>query len=233
VVTYSMKQLEFNVPDSLSEITLGQYMEIQTILDGNDDEYVIGLKMVSILCGITEGEVRGISKTDYDDISQILIKTLKSTAKWKQRYKLGDVEYGFIPSLDNLSIGEYIDLDTFVGDQDNLHKLMSILYRPIIHTSLGRYEVEKYTGNQDMDIMKYMPMDAVQGSLVFFYRLGNELLKAIPDYLIRQGVEMDIVSKQTLERSGDGIRAFTDSQTRIFWSMIELLNRTSMQPLHS
>jgi hypothetical protein len=30
-----------------------------------------------------------------------------------------------------LVLGEYIDLDAFLGDWDNMHRAMAVLYRPI------------------------------------------------------------------------------------------------------
>ena len=41
------------------------------------------------------------------------------------------MQYGFHPSLDDLTLGEYVDLDTYVGDWNNIEKAMNVLYRPI------------------------------------------------------------------------------------------------------
>ena len=38
------------------------------------------------------------------------------------------VEYGFIPNLDDMSFGEYVDLDTYIGDWQNIHRAMAVLY---------------------------------------------------------------------------------------------------------
>ena len=48
------------------------------------------------------------------------------------KYINGDeVEFGFIPKLDNISLGEFVDLDSYMSDWDNMHKAMAVLYRPV------------------------------------------------------------------------------------------------------
>jgi hypothetical protein len=34
---------------------------------------------------------------------------------------MGGVEYGFIPNLQEISFGEYIDLDSFLPSEQDLH----------------------------------------------------------------------------------------------------------------
>ena len=76
-------------------------------------------------------------------------------------------EYGFIPKLEDMSFGEYVDLDTYVGDFENIHRAMAVLYRPITQKYNDKYLIEEYEGD-DNEIMKDMPMDAVLSSIIFF-----------------------------------------------------------------
>ena len=44
-----------------------------------------------------------------------------------------------------MTFGEYTDLDSYIGDWDNMHKVMAVLYRPITKKGLNNtYEIEKY-----------------------------------------------------------------------------------------
>ena len=65
---------------------------------------------------------------------------------------------------------EYIDLDTFIGDYENLHRAMNVLYRPIKLKDKEKYLIEDYD-SKDPDIMKDMPMDAVLSSYTFFFTI--------------------------------------------------------------
>ena len=77
-----------------------------------------------------------IKALSIENIALILkhINRVKDTAenKLSKIIKIEGKEYGFHPELDDLLLGEYIDLDNFIGDWDNMEKAMNVLYRPII-----------------------------------------------------------------------------------------------------
>ena len=89
--------------------------------------------------------------------------------------------FGFIPNLDEMTLGEYIDLDTYFGDWDNMHKAMSVLYRPITKEKGNLYNIEEYDGTKYSDVLKLMPLDVVLGSIFFFYNLSSELFDNYPE----------------------------------------------------
>ena len=94
---------------------------------------------------------------------------------------LKGIEYGFIPELDDMSLGEYIDLDTYIGDWENIHKAMNVLYRPIENKRKQQYVIQEYRAEINSDLLD-MPLDAVIGSVFFFYRLGSELEKVFQSW---------------------------------------------------
>jgi hypothetical protein len=107
-----------------------------------------------------------------------------------------------------MSFGEYIDLDTYIGDMSNIHRAMGVLYRPIKQKYQDKYIIEDYKG-EESDMMKDMPMDAVLSSILFFYHLGMDLSQAMMSYLEEE--EMNLVQQQLLEESGGGINQFSAS----------------------
>ena len=56
--------------------------------------------------------------------------------------------------------------------------------------------------------MNNMPLDAVFGSLVFFYHLGIELSKIMMNYLTEEHLVMDSTLEQILIKNGDGMSQF-------------------------
>ena len=138
-----------------------------------------------------------------------------------KNFKMNGKTYGFIPKLDDMTFGEYIDLDTYIGDTANLHRAMAVLYRPVKQTYKEKYLIEDYKGGES-DIMKDMPMDAVLSSILFFYHLGIELSQTMMNCL--QGEEMDLVQQQLLEENGDGISHFSASLKEILHDLKISLN---------
>jgi len=195
---------EINIPNDLSEITLDKFQMFKKYLTEEPSDIDINIYMVGLFCDLTLQEVRGLDKDDFVEISLLLTKTINKQSIFVDRFTLNGIEYGFIPNIDKMSFGEYIDLDTYIKNPDDMNKVMSILYRPIIKKSFGKYLIVDYTGEEDYTIMDKAPMNAVNGAMVFFYHLGSELLKSIQNYL-QSELKILLASGQVSEKDGDGI----------------------------
>jgi len=202
-------QVEILVPDSLSEITLEQYQKFLKIQKDNEDETFLAVKMIEIFCGIRGDHIMKMKASSIRDITGILTDMFNQKPPLVREFTMKGKEYGFIPKLEDMSFGEYVDLDTYMGDIENIHKAMAVLYRPITLKQNDKYLIEEYEGD-DTEIMKDMPMDAVLSSIIFFYNLGMDLSKAMLNSLQDQE-NKDLVQQLTLEKNGDGINQFSNS----------------------
>ena len=201
-------KLEISILTELKEIKLAQYQSFLKIAKDNTDEEFLHQKMVQTFCGIDLKEVAEIRYKDVIEITESLGKMFDiKSHKFINRFKMGGVEFGFIPNLDDMTFGEYTDLDTYINDWEQMHKAMAVLYRPIKKNGLnGTYDIEKYNGSITYsDVMKHAPLDVVFGATVFFYNLGNELLKSTMTYLENNKEMKDILQQHNSEKGGDGI----------------------------
>ena len=215
-------KIEVIIPNNLSEITLDQYQRFLKIQENNTDEKFLTSKMIEIFCGIKLPEVLKMRVNDVSLITNILSEMFENIPQLVQRFKLNGVEYGFIPDLDDMSLGEYIDLDTYLGDWENMHRAMAVLYRPIKNKSGNRYNIKEYDGKGFED-MKDMPLDAVLSSIVFFYNLGIELSKAMMNYL-ETTEEEALTEFLNSQQNGVGINQFTHSLSEILQDLKISLN---------
>lgn len=204
-------KLKINIPSKLSEITLEQYQKYLQLLEDNEDEAVnsifFRMKLLEIFCGIPYPEMHNIRVKDVEEIVQIIFDTLDNKPDLVLNFQMGDTEFGFVPNLEDMTFGEYIDLDNHIGDWKNIHKAMAVLYRPIEHKKGGKYTIQEYKGDNYHDIMKYMPLDAVFGSIVFFYHLGIDCTKGMTNYLEEQAKQEGF--DKALDISGVGINQYT------------------------
>ena len=201
-------KLEISIPTELNEIKLSQYQAFLKIAKDNTDEEFLHQKMVQTFCGIDLKEVAEIRYKEVIEITESLGKMFDvKNHKFINRFKMGGVEFGFIPNLDDMTFGEYTDLDTYINDWEQMHKAMAVLYRPIKKNGLnGTYDIEKYNGSITYsDVMKHAPLDVVFGANVFFYTLGNELLKSTMTYLENSKEMRDILQQHSSEKDGAGI----------------------------
>jgi hypothetical protein len=211
---------ELKVPTSLSEITLGQYQEYIKLPEQLTDTQ-LALKMISIFCNVPEKHAKLIKASDVNLIIDKISKMFTESPSLIQRFKIGKVEYGFIPNLDDISFGEYIDIDTYLSDWDNIEHAMAVLYRPIKSKHNNLYSIEEYEA-KDPSGYKQMPLSVVMSSILFFYNLGNELCQVMMDYSLK---DKEIYQQfQTLDKSGVGINQFTHSLKAILQDLKISLN---------
>lgn len=208
-------QIELSVPDALSDITLGQYQKYLKILDQNkDDENAaefINLKTIEIFCNVDFKDVLKIPLGEAEKVLTIINKAFDEKPDIIRHFKLLSVDMGFIPNLERISLGEYIDVENNIVDWQTMHKAMAVLYRPVNFRSKEKYTIAPYEPSDEVsELMKEMPLDVAMSSMVFFYDLGMELLKAIPTYIQKNLTEeQTYLLKQTLAQSGVGINQFT------------------------
>jgi len=202
--------IKLNIPESLSEITLGQYQEWLRITEGKELNSFFQQKMIEIFCKSRLIDTLRMKAKDINEITLGLNKIFEAKPSLKTLFKINDKEFGFIPKLDDMSFGEYIDLDTYLADWENMHLAMGVLFRPVKFKKNNEYIIEKYETASKYD-MKQMPLDVVMGSLVFFWNLKTELLKHIANYLSKQEVVKLPQHLIASLQNGVGFNPFTDS----------------------
>ena len=215
-------KVDLIVPNSLKEITLKQYQKFIKIQKENDDPYFLQCKMIEIFCNLDSNAVRNIKLSDADKIVNVLNLMFEEKPKLINRFKLGKVEYGFIPKLEDISLGEYVDLDTYMGDWDNMHIAMNVLYRPITKKIKDKYLIEEYN-TESKDKLDEIPLDVVLGSVFFFYNLGMELSTVMLNYLEEEEVN-NLMQQQTFQKNGVGIKVSLDSLKEILQDLKISLN---------
>ena len=204
---YIYMQIEINVPTSLNEITLEQYQKFLKVAEENPEGSFLDAKMIEIFCGIPLSDSYKLKMSSVQAIVDILSDMLNETPAHINKFSLDGVQYGFIPDLDEMSLGEYVDLDGNASDWQKMHIAMNVLYRPVITDKVGKYNIKEYTAD-DPSKMKDMPLGVALGSLFFFYNLGIELSKHTILSSSNQQEMETIQELLTSVENGDGTRQF-------------------------
>ena len=177
-------KVDLLLPSSLSEIPLSRYQKFVKTKEASNDEEFIAQKMIQIFCGIDLSEVGKIKMKDLNGLITHFTKVFSEKPKLVRHFKIKDIEFGFIPKLDEITFGEYVDLENHLQNWETYHKAMAVMYRPINEKQKDKYSIVDYEPNEDMqDLMRFAPLDVAISSSVFFYHLGSELLNLTLNYL--------------------------------------------------
>jgi hypothetical protein len=206
---------EFFVPQQWEDVTIKEYSKFHAAAKVYQDnpefeERIVDLAILH-LCHIPKEELIKLPESTRLSIANDMRRLLNTATSQPlvKRFELLDTKFGFIPNLDQMSYGEYLDLVDLCSDTwKNMAIISAILYRPVVEEKGDKYRIEKYQGTND-DIVEIfnekLGMDIVFGAVSFFLSLQRDLATDTLTYSIQQmtkEVLKDTQLKQVLQRSG-------------------------------
>ena len=183
------KTKRFKLISSWEEVTLEKWLKLIDFQKGTKSKEAE--ETIAALSTIPKDLIKQL---ELKDVAVIMSKLSELQAKQDSSLKrVIEVEgkrYGFHPNLDEITLGEYADLETMIKNdiEKNMPEVMAILYRPIVDEENDVYTIEAYDGDISIraEQMKKMSAEQVQNALLFFYNLGKELSMTLPLYLMER-----------------------------------------------
>ena len=187
------KVKEFKLISSWEEVTLDKWLKLIDFETGTKTEEAT--ETIAALSNIPKQLVKELALKDVAVLmSKIAELQQKQDTNLKKIIEIEGVEYGFMPDLDSITLGEYADIETFIknGVEKHLPELCAVLFRPIKEKKNDIYIIDAYDGNIRLraEEMKKMSAEQVQSALVFFYAFVTELSKTLQSFLTEVLMEM-------------------------------------------
>ena len=203
--------MKIQVPTHINDITLEQYQRFALINTEEQDKEFFMFKTIEIFCGVDIALVSKMRLKDAESISNEVLNVLQQNVPFTNKFELDGVKYGFIPDLQAISLGEFIDLEEGLSKDKDFHKAASVMFRPIVKEFGELYTIDGYEANTEMHhVMKQAPVGVISAAIVFFYNIAKELLKASQDFSNQEKEEaMTIVEKLNSQRSTGGLTLST------------------------
>ena len=178
------QKFEVTIPTEWKDITISEfqrYLQIAKSKRKTRDEEIIAL-----FCKLDKKTIKKIKLKDKNilvDKINTFINT-KNETKLQKRVTFKGKDYGFVPNLSKITTGEFVDIEEYGRDiNENLHKVMSVLYREIDKEVNEFYSVKPYDPDElEIDKFKDFPMSTTLSAIDFFFRLGMNLLEDLNNY---------------------------------------------------
>ena len=203
--------MKIQVPTHINDITLEQYQRFALINTEEQDKEFFMFKTIEIFCGVDIALVSKMRLKDAESISNEVLEVLQQNVPFTNKFELDGVKYGFIPDLQAISLGEFIDLEEGLSKDKDFHKAASVMFRPIVKEFGELYTIDGYEASTEMHhVMKQAPVGVISAAIVFFYNIANELLKASQDFSSQEKAEaMTILEKLNSQRNTVGLTLST------------------------
>lgn len=232
-------KIKIAIPNDTDGITVDMYQEYLQLLeeieqiDKHRASVYYKLSVASIFSGIDKDVlVANLTAKGLEKLSKASLDLLNEMSEESKRIDLRfehkGIHFAMLPSLEEMSTAEYVDLTSWYADVKHQRKVAAILFRPVIakvnNKKLKRvqYEIEPYEGSDKYaDIMGDAPAKYLLGASFFLTNLYLELVSYSLNSLDKEeikskGVDIDKLQRNLLAISGAGISPFTLSLEKTF-----------------
>lgn len=189
-ISFEIEGINYNLPDYIS---IEDYVKVYKIKDIFIDE-LFAVKLLNILSGAPVEKLMEVNYVIIEKLASYAINLFPTEkTKFIQKFEFKGVKYGFLPTWNELSFGEFIDLDTLMskkGDDllDHIHIITAILYRPIIEEDKkGKYKIEKYNSDtmiERAEIFKELDSKYFHSGQFFFQMFEKKYFERIQQSLL-------------------------------------------------
>ena len=194
--------LDNEVIDVPNEITIGMYQQINL----NPTKYKNPLQLISLFTNLTVHELKNMKKEQIELIEGFLSSRLvvPDTNKLIMTFIHDGVEYGLENDWSKLAWGAWVDFEVYCSDDkivENIHKIMAILYRPVIYKDKKnplKYKISPYKSEEieeRSEVMRYVGSSVWLGASVFFLEIVTIYINSIKSSLILNHKTTEMIKK--------------------------------------
>ena len=168
--------------DSWKDVTIEKYARLVKYQELSGSQ--LSLHTIGLFTDIPKKLIKQIDVVSLGRVLEVINKLqVEDKQVYTHTFEHEGIEYGIIPDLSAITLGEYADLETFLGNNiiDNLCDIASVLFRPVTDRYEGGYSVEAYdlqSAKIRAKAFKTLSVSQVQSALVFFWSFASGLLAA-------------------------------------------------------
>lgn len=202
--------MKFKIPKGWSDVTIGQFQEINRLDKSDELDYLINL--VSVLCNLEVDLVESLTLSQLQEIGQKMSFISTMPDKFINDFKLNGNHYIIDCNIAHISAGQYIDLQKYIekGTEENLHNILTVFCFPSKRVWFKRKPLKYgkgYSINALADEFKQVPFSVAYPLAVFFCKLLEKSIPVIKLYLEKELVKLEKKQKKLASKNiGAGLQ---------------------------
>ena len=127
------------------EMTIRLYQKFMLNKEKYTDEPI---ELISLFTDIPPNKLKNLSVKTIQMINNFirLRMVMPDTKQLITTFTYDGVEYGLETDMGKMAWGAWVDLEVYSSDNilQNIHKIMAVLYRPVVSNKNGKYKIEPY-----------------------------------------------------------------------------------------
>ena len=181
-------EVEYKVVEVNPYLTIGQYQNLKRNMDSYKDDPTA---LLSLYTNIPVRQLKNLPLEQVKFVQEYITTQFTDKSISDELHNVfthNGVEYGLENNWQKLAWGAWVDLEVFSSDdiEENIHLLMSVLYRPIKERKKNKYVLEPYdadTIEERANEFLTLPVNYWFGVSVFFFITVNLYMKDIESSL--------------------------------------------------
>lgn len=190
-ISVEIDGVDYEIPKEINIMTYAELMRRFNLSETEEDKMY---DLITVVIGIPYNILREIeTERLYELYTYIQYKVDLNDTDYTHRFYFKGVEYGGL-NLNKMTFGEYVDLASYIKNEasiyQNINKICSILYRPIVETKGDKYKIMDYNIEQheeQSELFKELPLKYFIGS---FRNLFVYLTKIKKEYEVLFGEDV-------------------------------------------
>lgn len=206
-----MKSTNDNIKKSWRDVSINEYFELRDTLAQLENEYEKEIYLISFINGISEDDVYNmpISKVKYlqSQMSWLSNVDISPDVKFK-KISINDSKYKIDVDLQNFTIGQYIDFQTFYPKRNNTTNYIGNLLACFIIPKGHKYNTDYNIQEVIDDINNKVDILTANEIIFFFLKQYLISIKALQSYFNWQ---MKILKKIAPKKSQEKIKKLQEN----------------------
>ena len=192
------KKESFTLINSWKDVTIEKFARLVKYQELSGAQ--LSLHTIGLFTDIPKKLIKQLDVVSLGKILEVINQLqVEDTEVYTLTFNHEGIDYGIIPDMSAITLGEYADIETFLSGElvDNLCDIAAVLFRPITEKYEGGYTIEAYdlqSAKKRSLSFKTLSASQVQHALVFFWNLGSGLLAASGLY------SMDLIQEEMTKK---------------------------------